>query len=105
LIYSRFRGDGGYDYFETPERRGLGDDLPTPKLPVASALGVPSTEAGRPMPSSAKLIGKGKFAKGVIAPLDRAGLTLSGLSDSLPSVVWLGLAALAGWMIGRKAKF
>jgi hypothetical protein len=103
LIYSRFRGDGGYDYFETPERRGLGDDLPVPRLPVASALGVPSTEAGRPMPASAKFIGRGKFAKGVIAPLDRAGLTLGGITDSLPSVVWLGIAAVIGWMIGKRS--
>lgn len=94
MIYSRWRADGsGYDYFETPERRGLGDDLPVPYLPSSSPLGVASTDIGRALPANARPLGSGKLPRGMIAPLSRAGL--SGVPDAVNvGVLLLAAAAL-----------
>jgi len=106
MIYSRFRGDGGYDYYETAERRGLGDDLPTPRLPSVSPIGVPSTEAGRLIPSGAKYVGRGEFARGLVAPLDRSGLSGLGALGSVNIVLLTGIlavpAAVGYWVKGKK---
>ena len=99
MIYSRWRPDtGGYDYFETPERYGLADDLPVPPLHGGHPIGIPSLECGRPIPPGARPIGSGRTAKGVIAPVDRTGLSGTGVFGELPGwVKWLGVAAgLAG---------
>ncbi len=75
MVYSEWLPDrGGYRYLEVAERRGLGDDLPIPKLKQRSPIGVPSTEAGRPLPLGAKIVGYGPIAKGSVVPLDRSGL-------------------------------
>ncbi len=90
MIYSRWRADGsGYDYFETPERRGLADDLPVPYLTLTSPLGVASTDIGRVMPADARHAGTGALPRGMVTPLSRAGL--SGITES----VNLGVLLLA----------
>jgi len=95
VIYSRWRPDtGGYDYFETGERYALADDLPTPGILGAGPIGVSSLKCGRPIPSGARPAGSGRFAKGVIAPLDRTGLAGDGVLAGLPSWArYVGLAA------------
>lgn len=105
MIYSKWRPDrGGYDYFEVPqERRGLGDDLPTPVL-HAGKLGVASTSAGRPIPSGARRVGSGAIAKGVVAPLDRSGLSMAGISFSLGSLGTLVVGALLGYWYARRKR-
>lgn len=100
MIYSRWRPDvGGYDYFQSAERRGLGDDLPVPKLNGGTAIGVASTDIGRPAPGALHPAGSGPVAKGSILPLSRQGLSgmdwmgSGGLRDA---VLFFGaLAAMA----------
>lgn len=97
MIYSKWRPDrGGYDYFQAAERRGLGDDLPTPRLRPVGPIGVPSTSAGRPIPSGARRTGSGAIARGVIAPLDRRGLAFSGLAQLPPPRILLALLGIGG---------
>lgn len=101
MIYSRWRPDSGrYDYYQAPERRGLGDDLPTPRLPIGTAIGVPSTEAGRAVPLGAKLVGSGALAKGSIAPMSRAGLAgVAGMLDLMPTWMWVATGITIGWVL------
>lgn len=106
MIYSKWRPDrGGYDYFQAAERRGLGDDLPTPRLRPVGPIGVPSTSAGRPMPSGVRRVGSGPIARGVIAPLDRRGLAFAGF-EQMPSppvlLALLGIGGVAGFIICDK---
>lgn len=91
MIYSKWLPDrGGYAYYESSERKGLGDDLVTPRLRNTTDLGVASTDIGRALPLGAKIVGFGPLARGCVTPLDRSGL--SGLSDQSP----LNLAFLVG---------
>lgn len=100
MIYSRWRPDtGGYDYFETSERYGLADDLPTPPLLGASPIGISSLKCGRPIPLGARPAGSGRVAKGVIAPVSRAGLSGLGWLPSGSAWLW----ALAGLGVGAIA--
>lgn len=104
MIYSRWRPDtGGYDYFQTSDRWGLGDDLPTPRL-RAGKLGVASTSAGRPIPRGARRIGSGPLAKGVIAPMDTRGLAMSGVNVSLGGIGTFVLGGLLGWWWCKRKK-
>lgn len=91
MFYSRWRPhEGGYDYFESDEEHNLNDDLPTPQLEDAGGIGVPSIEAGRPIPTGAVYVGSGEQAVDVIAPVERgrlvkrAQLGLSALSNGVP---------------------
>lgn len=95
MIYSRWRPDvGGYDYFESAERRGLGDDLPVPKLYGGTAIGVASTDIGRPSPGALRPAGSGPVAKGSILPLSRQGL--SGTFEALSMAPWWVTAGVLG---------
>jgi hypothetical protein len=106
VIYSKWLPDTGrYDYYDAPVRYGLGDDMPVPELPMASELGVASTEVGRPMPAGAVKVGSGNRAVGAIVPLSRAGL--GSVMDGLPLIrgvaaFVLGLAA--GWLTWGKRR-
>lgn len=104
MIYSKWRPDsGGYDYFDAAsEKRGLGDDLPTPRLTAIGGLGVASTSAGRPMPAGARFVGSGAIARGLIAPLDRRGLSLSGINLSFGGVTTFVLGTVLGVWLCRK---
>lgn len=77
MIYSEFVPDRGvYRYYDVAnERVGLGDDLATPALEVISGIGAASTSIGRARGGRGQFVGEGKFARGVITPLDRTGLT------------------------------
>lgn len=108
MIYSRWRPDkGGFDYFETPERFGMGDDLPTPSLPMGTALGVSSVLAGR-VPRSSPLtpVGHGKEARGMIMPTSREGLQGVGALSTLSTWSLLAVGAASGffgyYFLGRK---
>ena len=105
MIYSRWRpGSGGYDYFATSEQYGLGDDLPVPPLGIGSQVGVASTSVGRPIPRGARRAGSGPLARGVIAPLDTRGLSLSGLNVSVGSFGMLMIGIFAGWWFGNRER-
>ena len=101
MIYSRWRPDkGGYDYFESAERLGMGDDLPTPKLGVGTSLGVASTDIGRTPGGALRSVGSGPIARGSILPMSRAGLTGLGYTFDATTpfglVTALGVGAVAG---------
>lgn len=112
MIYSRWRPDtGGYDYFASAERRGLGDDLPVPKLPAGTAIGVASTDIGRPPPPGMKHVGSGPVARGSVMPMSRAGLSGVGPFGPLSMLPWwvttaaIGIAAgVVFWEFRRTAK-
>lgn len=93
-LYSRFRGDGsGYDYFESSERFGLGDDLAVPVLRSIGELGVPSTEAGRLPRGKVRAAGRGPLARGHVMPLDRSSLSAASLGQDT------GLTSYGGWFL------
>jgi hypothetical protein len=95
MLYSEWLPDrGGYRVLEVPERRGLGDDLPVPKLKQVSPIGVASTDAGRPLPLGAKIVGYGPVAKGSVVPLDRSGLSGAASSGGNVTLTVLALAGL-----------
>jgi hypothetical protein len=112
-IFSRWQPDtGGYEYLSAPGSQNINDDLPSPELNPATKIGVPSIEAGRPLPAGATVIGEGDEAVGIIAPVDpelivRRTRSLAGLGDGMASstVLW-GAAAVAGvallWYVSRK---
>jgi len=74
--YSRWDpATGAWSYFDAAEPSpNLNDDLPTPDLVPASRIGVPSIEAGRPIPFGATYAGDGEFAQGLVAPVDSTRL-------------------------------
>lgn len=112
MIYSRWRPDtGGYDYLESPGTHNINDDLPTPQLPMATKIGVPSIEAGRLVPSDAKLVGEGDIAIGLVAPVDEARIvrrtrSLAGLDGAPSSTLLWAAAGVAGvallWYVAKK---
>ena len=99
ITYSRWDpSTGDYDYFESNARPGLNDDLPVPQLPPTTQLGVPSTEAGRPLPADARYIGRGEEAVGVIAK-SAATKSLSGTGSEMASPWLVGVAAFAAGVV------
>ena len=67
MIYSRWRPEGGYDYFETPERLPIGDDPPAIGIPSpAGGIGTPAQECGYPVPRGARPAGSGTIPRGLI---------------------------------------
>lgn len=102
MIFSRYRPDTGiYDYFQSSERVGLGDDLSVPALSFDSPIGVPSTEIGRQPRGALSFVGQGPYARGQILPLGRAGLAGAAFS-TLPPLAWLGLGIALGWWLSRR---
>lgn len=98
MIYSCFQPPTGlYAYFEVPGEIPLNADLPIPKLPPpVGGIGVPSIEAGRPLPAGAKFVGSGWHAKGMIARCDR-GAPLGALP---PAQTMLGVLLVGGLAAG-----
>lgn len=111
-IYSRWKPDtGGYEYLQAPGSFNINDDLPSPVLQAATKIGVPSIEAGRPVPPGSKIVGEGDVAVGLIAPVDEARLvrrtrSLAGLDGAPPSTVLWVVAGVAGavllWYVAKK---
>ena len=67
MIYSLHdQVNGGFRYFEAPGTVAINDDHATPSFAMETPLGVPSTLAGRPVPSRSKPIGTGVEARGII---------------------------------------
>lgn len=106
VTYSRWDPSAGlYEYFEAAARPGINDDLPVPKLPKATKLGVPSVECGRPLPSGSALVGSGERPVGFITPPGRVG-QISG-TDAVTAAGWMTTATallagvVAGYALGR----
>lgn len=107
MIYSSWQPDtGDYVYIDCPtERRGLGDDLPTPLLGTINGIGAPSTHVGRAPCSRGRVVGRGAEARGSITPLERGGLSFAGVNLTDPST-WILCAVfgVAGFLLGRSQK-
>jgi len=74
--YSCFDAPTGlYRYFADGSTHPINTDLPIPKLPPkAGKVGVPAREAGRPLPSAAREVGRGLRARGIIVQCDQSAL-------------------------------
>lgn len=69
MIYSRWRPEGGYDYFETPEQLAIGDDPPPMYVPPSEGgIGTPIQECGYRIPAQSRHVGAGVLPRGLIAP-------------------------------------
>ena len=103
MIFSVWKPDGGYDYYETRQRHGIGDDLPDVQMPgEINGIGVPSQDVGRRLPPGARKIGHGAEPKGVMAPMERgqvrglsgalSGFTAGGVTNMIiaGALVWIG---------------
>lgn len=99
MIYSCFHPQTGrYRYFEDGRTVPVNGDLPVPhwlKGRVANGIGVPTGEAGRPLPSDARPAGTGTAARGLMVQC--SGGPASSLGEMPPeqkSLVLAGTAAV-----------
>lgn len=102
MIYSCFdQRSGSYRYFEDAHKVPVNGDLPVPhwlKAKTANGIGVPTAEAGRPLPSDAKFIGTGLSARGLIVRCDGGGTSLGLLSmQDRRNVVAIAALAMSGY--------
>lgn len=108
LIYSQWRPDGGYDYFESNEVAPLGNDLGVPRLDVVNGIGAPSVESGRTIPRGARHVGEGDLPVGVMAPMERGRVGAVAFLADMP--IWLAFASGAAvvgaiWLVwGREER-
>ena len=110
MIYSRWQPGGGYEYYETPEKPHLGNDLPDPAIPPPEHdIGTPAQECGRALPAGARFVGRGVTPQGMITPAMKPGIagmpmrrplgdTTATVAESVQNVLWSGLF---GFLIGR----
>lgn len=109
MIYSCFHQPSGYyRYFWDEHEVPVNGDLPVPNWLTSKAtkLGTPANEAGRPLPKSARPMGHGLQARGMVCHCEMTGLSgLGELSSSqtkaLIAVAALGTAGLL-WYSGQK---
>jgi hypothetical protein len=110
VFYSCFNANTGlYDYFSDGDPKiPINGDLPIPDLPTPTQIGVAAIEVGRPMPSSARMVGQGWHARGQIVQCGR------GPMGAIPSAnqawgwattgggwKWIVLGAAAVWIAKR----
>jgi hypothetical protein len=108
MIYSKWKpSSGGYEYYEGNDKSvPMGDDLPKPKLPIGTEIGVASIECGRKLPSAASYKGSGTQAIGLITPSQNSS-SLGSLGDLIPSApvsIAGALGIILGGLIARSKK-
>jgi len=91
MIYSQWRPDGGYDYFQTPERRNLRDDLPSRSCHrLLEGSEYPLQECGRALPSGARPARARDLPQGLIVPAPGGVTGMSGTGFAeLEQPAWL----------------
>lgn len=102
MIYSVWnQGARVYDYYEAPTVQNSAN-TPVPKHIRAKPLGATIDQAAWPLPSTAKLIGRGKLARGRIASHRGSGVTLGAISMDTNTIgmIGLGVAAFLLWKNG-----
>ena len=104
MIYSCFDPQSGlYDYFENAQTLAINADLPVPSLPRATQLGVASIEAGRPLPSDARPVGRGWHARGQVVKCGNGTLGAFDLKAAFSGDGWKWIgaaaAAYAAWLV------
>lgn len=113
MNYSCFDPASGlYDYFEDATQIPINADLPVPQLPKAAGkIGVPSIDAGRPLPPGARPVGRGWHARGIVVSCGRgspqsmgAMPTASGAVDWVKNGGWMWLlgGAVAVWFVSKE---
>ena len=100
MIYSVWnQGKGVYDYFQTPDVQEVAN-APKPKHLKMRQLGMSPAHAAWPLPSGAKLIGSGEFARGRMAISESSrGMGSFGIEDLIfnPTYIAIGIAAFLWW--------
>ena len=65
-VRNKFKG--GFDYYDGPDTVPINDDHPAPRLSSKrTKVGVPATQAGRPLPAGFRPAGHGQFPIGSIS--------------------------------------
>ena len=103
MIYSCFDPQtGSYKYFEDSLQAPVNGDLPVPSYlkSRSTKLGVPSLEAGRPLPSNAKAVGRGHSARGMLVECGAGnGKALGDLDASQQNTLFSSVLLLTGMAI------
>ena len=110
MIYSSWSPTTGeYDYYQAADPQGLNDDLPIPRMPAPTELGVPSVEGGRDLPGGAKHAGSGELARGLITHPAKVQLFGTALNAEgvKSAAMWFVVGALSAsllWAVWRRKK-
>jgi hypothetical protein len=90
-----------YDYYEAPTVQKSAN-TPVPSHIRAKPLGATIDQAAWPLPSTAKLIGRGKLAEGRIASKGGGLMTLGafGMDTNTIGMIGFGFAAFMLWRSG-----
>ena len=93
MIFSQWKPDGGYTYYESEVRHPIGDDIPVTMPPEINGIGVPSQDVGVPLPTDAVAVGEGDEPRGLLTPMSRASFqTLSGTRSEKDKTAMLVVA-------------
>jgi len=89
--YSCFDPRSGlYDYYADNVQLPINADLPVPQLPQAAwKIGVPSIDAGRPLPPGARPVGRGWHARGIVVSCGRGSPGLGAMPTAASAVDWV----------------
>lgn len=100
MIYSCFDPQSGqYRYFQDSVSAPVNGDLPVPSYlkSRSTKLGVPSLEAGRPLPRDARRVGSGLTARGMVVECGAGnGQALGDLSHDQRTGLFYGVLLLTG---------
>lgn len=105
MIFSQWRPEGGFDYYESDITHPIGDDLPEVAMPAPSGgIGVPAQDVGYPLPNGAVFVGTGDQPKGIMTPMLRSKQSkgLSGAKtltsqETLVVLFIIGVLGAAAW--------
>jgi hypothetical protein len=107
MIYSQWQPEGGFKYFETPEKLPIGNDIAGLITGhEIKEIGVPAQEVGRALPGGAREVGRGNLPVGLMLAVSGGSLGGAELGGAKPVVWWqvgaAGLAAAAfGYWLGK----
>jgi hypothetical protein len=109
MLYSCFDAKSGlYDYYADRREIAINADMPVPSLPApAGKVGVPAIDAGRPLPSDAKHIGRGWHAKGIVVQCGRGSLGAlpsGGVVSAVRGLALISGIGLAGYYLGKRSE-
>lgn len=90
-----------YNYYRTPDTSAA-TSSPKPAHLRSATLGLSPEKAAWPLPSNARLVGKGKYPKGHIASKHGGGVGLGFLPDLTPTnIMVIGGLAYVWWRFFR----
>jgi hypothetical protein len=102
MIYSAWdHAERRYDYYRTPEKSAR-TQAPKPSHLRSQSLGMTPEQAAWPLPASARLVGHGKYPKGMIASSQSAGMGLGSFLSLDLTFSNLMLLGLVGFLLLRR---